>query len=162
MRRDVLLHDGLRAVSPLKVCSASDDPSTYGTEARTVTTEREKSCAERLPGELASRLEDIRAILAREDYDEPADDDDELPPLNEYGLGSEVRYSIRVELSTGGPADYVTAEVSGGEVLSARYHFADWFDHAEKRLEGAELDTVRDWLAALFDLDSLSMYVDPD
>lgn len=124
-----------------------------------MTTERETTCAERLPEHLAGRLEDLRAILAREDYDEG---DDELPPINEYGLGSEVRYSIRVELSTGGPADYVTAEVSAGEVLSARYHFADWFDHAEKRLEGNELDTVRDWLAALFDLDSLSMYVDRD
>lgn len=118
--------------------------------------ERQATCAERLPEHLAGRLDDLRAILAREDTDEG---DDELPPLNEYGLGSEVRYSIRVELSTGGPADYVTADVAHGEVLSATYHFADWFDHAERRLEGADFETVEQWLGALFDLDSLGEYV---
>jgi len=56
--------------------------------------------------------------------------------LDAYGLGVSIRHEIRVEVSTGGPADYLTAtiergrygwELAGGVV----YHFADWFDHAE-------------------------------
>jgi hypothetical protein len=120
-----------------------------------MTTEREPTCEQRLPDHLAGRLADIRAILAREDPDEG---DDELPSLNEYGLGSTVRYAIKVELSTGGPADYITATVDGGDVVNAQYHFADWFDHAEKGLSGDELATVEQWLGALFDLDSLASY----
>lgn len=119
--------------------------------------ERQATCAERLPANLDSRLADLRAMLAREEYDEG---DDELGPLNEYGLGSDVRYSIRVDLSTGGPADYVTATVDrDGDVLDATYHFADWFDHAERSLSGDDLATVEEWLGALFDLSSLSEYV---
>ena len=117
---------------------------------------RQPTCAERLPNELAGRIHDLDAMLSRDDPDEG---DDELPPINEYGLGSEVRYSIRVELSTGGPADYVTAIVAGGEVIDATYHFADWFDHAEKRLDGEDLAVVERWLGYLFDLDDMSMYV---
>lgn len=115
------------------------------------------SAAERLPGHLLSRLADLRAMLDRDDPDEG---DDELPALYDYGLGSEVRYSIRVDLSTGGPADYVTATVSAeGDVLDAQYHFADWWDHAQQSLTGPELRTVEEWLGALFDLSSLGEYI---
>lgn len=121
-----------------------------------MTDTRQPSCEEQLPDHLAGRLADLRAILAREDPDEG---DDELPPLNEYGLGSTVSYAIRVDLSTGGPADYVTATVRDGEVQTAAYHFADWFDHAERVLHGDDFDTIADWLAQLFDLDSLAEYM---
>lgn len=119
--------------------------------------ERQPTAAERLPDALTGRLADIRAMLDRED---PYEGDDDLPGLNEYGLGSTVRYSIKVELSTGGPADYVTADVEAGEVVTATYHFADWWDHAAERLTGPAFDTIAEWLGTLFDLDDLSMYVE--
>lgn len=115
------------------------------------------TCAERLPSYLASRLADLRAILDRDDPDEG---DDELPPMNEYGLALDVRYAIRFELSTGGPADYITATVDGGEIESAEYHFADWFDHAERALRDDELDTVSEYLARLVDLSDLAGMAD--
>lgn len=117
---------------------------------------KDESAAERLPRNLTGRLADIRAMLDRED---PDLGDDELPPLNEYGLGADVRYSIRVDLSTGGPADYITATVAHGDVLSAEYHFADWFDHDSRSLTGPEFETVAEYLGYLFDLDSLAEYV---
>ena len=114
------------------------------------------TCAERLPENLADRIGDLRVMLGRDD---PFEGDDDLPGLNDYGLGSEVRYAIRIDLSTGGPADYVTATVADGEVLNAQYHFADWFDHAEQSLGGEDFATVEQWLSTLFDLDSLGDYV---
>lgn len=58
---------------------------------------------------------------------------------------------FRVDLSTGGPADWLEVRTSGDtpvyesggepyEVESVTYHFADWFDHAARELEGVELD----------------------
>ena len=48
------------------------------------------------------------------------------------GVSTEVTVTLRVELSTGGPADYLTAELDprSGEVSNVLYHYAYWFDHA--------------------------------
>lgn len=118
------------------------------------------TCAERLPDHLAGRLADFRVMLAREDPDEAPDDIDEPGPLNEYALGVSVIYSVRVELSTGGPADYLTADVDAdGDIERIAYHYADWFDHAERYLDGDAFDTARDYIGATLDLSSLSEYI---
>lgn len=121
-----------------------------------LTAPAEPDCAARLPQHLAGRLDDLRAIL---DRDDPEEGDDERPGLSEYGLGSSFGYSVRVDLSTGGPADYVTATIQDGEARDVRYHFADWYDHAERQLDGDERETVERWLGSLFDLDSIAEYV---
>lgn len=121
-----------------------------------MTDTRQPSCAERLPDHLAGRLADFRAMLDRDDPDELPDDIDDPGPLSEYPLGVSVEYLVRVDLSTGGPADYLTATVSDGEVQTIRYHFADWFDHAERALDGDDFDTARDAIAYLVDLDGLA------
>lgn len=128
---------------------------------------RQPTCAERLPEHLAGRLADIRAILARDDPDEPTEaerDDINAPgPLNEYPLGASLAIAVRVELSTGGPADYITATVDHGEVTRAEYHFADWFDHAETALENDDLDVVAHFIDALYGgLDELAEHVKRD
>lgn len=116
------------------------------------------TCAERLPAHLAGRMADIRAMLARDDPDEG---DDELPGLGEYPLGASVALAVRIELSTGGPADYITATVDHGEVTRAEYHYADWFDHAQETLDRDELATVAAFIEALYgDLDELAAYRD--
>lgn len=95
----------------------------------------------------------MRTMLDREDREEG---DDELPPLNEYALGATVTYAVRIELSTGGPADYLTALIDHGEVQRVVYHFADWFDHAERVLDGDEERTATEFIEATFgDLDTL-------
>ncbi len=69
-------------------------------------------------------LEDARDWLR--DHDEA--DNDVL------GVSAEVAVTLRVELSTGGPADFLTAEldVADGSVSDVTYHFQDWFDGAKR------------------------------
>lgn len=125
-------------------------------------TEKQPTCADRLPDALAGRLADFRAMLDRDDPEEQtnSDDIDEPGPLSEYPLGASVRYAIRVELSTGGPADYLEAIADADGIERIAYHFADWFDHAERTLDGADFDTAERFIGALLDLDGLSAYVD--
>jgi hypothetical protein len=128
----------------------------------TTQTDRQPTCADRLPDHLRGRLADFRTMLDRDDPGEPTDPDDINEPgsLYEYPLGVSVSYAVRVELSTGGPADYLTATVSAGEVEHIAYHFADWGDHAERALDGDEFDTARDFIAQLVDLDDLGQQAD--
>lgn len=57
--------------------------------------------------------------------------------------------TFRVDLSTGGPGDWLEVQCSGStpayeggddtyEVERITYHFNDWFDHAERALEGRD------------------------
>ncbi len=82
--------------------------------------------------------------------DEESDDVDDIDTsimsesarevLDNYALSVEMVRTVKVLISTGGPADYLTAEVERGRyglerTTDVSYHFADWFDHAEMRLE---------------------------
>jgi len=59
----------------------------------------------------------------------------ESPELIEQSvLGVSTCVSMRIELSTGGPGDWLEAELDEREVLAVSYHFNDWFDHAERRV----------------------------
>lgn len=66
---------------------------------------------------------------------EQIDADQASERLGEYPLGLSVRRVMRVDLSTGGPGDWLEAELDDdGEVIAVDYHFNDWFDHAERRV----------------------------
>lgn len=129
------------------MCSAYDDPTTYE-RGTMMTTERQQSCAERLPSHLRGRLDDFERMIGRDDAEEG---DDDLGPLSEYPLWASVHFLIRVDLSTGGPADYLKAEVDeDGEIVHIDYHFADWFDHAQQALEGDDFETARYFIENLY------------
>lgn len=128
---------------------------------------RTDSCEARLPEHLASRLDDFRSMVGWLDAwaqtNHHGRQDTAQERLDNYPLAVDVRYSVRVELSTGGPADYLVAEVDGdGEVRSIAYHFADWFDHAAKVLDGDDFTAAERYIARTLDLSSLSMYVSRD
>lgn len=133
-------------------------------------TTRQATCAERLPDNLASRVEDFRSMVGWRDAWSRSDRraaeyryETAERRIQEYPLAVTVSYSVRVELSTGGPADYLVAEVdTDGGVRSIAYHFADWFDHAAVTLSGPDYDAARDYIAATIDLDSISAYVTAD
>lgn len=68
---------------------------------------------------------------------------------DEYPLGVSAKTVFRIDLSTGGPGDWLEVECSGDtpnyepagegehyEVEAITYHFNDWFDHAERTLSG--------------------------
>lgn len=91
---------------------------------------QEPTAAERLPQHLAGRadtLADLFDRMAEDDYSDEAHDEYHNLPLS-----VEVVRTIKVLLSTGGPADGLTIELDAdGDVSSVRYWFADWFDHAD-------------------------------
>ena len=142
---------------------------------------RERTCAERIGGQMADRLADFRAIAELQDADpmeahpdvsERAEDmageydpDTDLQEIageivRDYPLGVSRRTVFRVDLSTGGPADWLEVVCSGNtpayesggepyEVERIAYHFADWFDHAERQLDGAEFDAAERFVCSV-------------
>lgn len=56
--------------------------------------------------------------------------------LAEMPLSVEIVRHVKVLLSTGGPADWLDAELSDeDDIRTLEYHFADWFDHAQTYVE---------------------------
>ena len=120
-------------------------------------TVKQQTCEERIADAMASRAEYVGKLQAIGDnvstepqafdgdyQDEQLDSDAAWDRLRELPLGVSVERVLRIELSTGGPADYITAKLERGqygwELASASYHFADWFDHAERSIdEGSPL-----------------------
>ncbi|NDB56884.1 hypothetical protein EB001_00295 [bacterium] len=63
--------------------------------------------------------------------------------LMEFPLGFTIHKVVKIELSTGGPADYLEVFIDPeytDTVVRIVYHFADWFDHAE--MEVSENDPL--------------------
>lgn len=107
-----------------------------------------ETCADRIAKHLASRAEHVAELFAIADGDdvgevdgEEMDRDAAYDRLYELPLGISSSITFRVDLSAGGPADYLTAEVAKHERFGFElagpvvYHFADWFDHAEMTLD---------------------------
>lgn len=121
-------------------------------------TTKEETCAERIADQMQSREDYLNKLYeiadAGEetfsgDYGTFAGDYPDAPEelnseqaqerIDELPLGVSVEHVLRIELSTGGPADYITAKLDrtdyGWAVASAQYHFADWGDHAQRTIE---------------------------
>lgn len=79
---------------------------------------------------VAAVVESAREYLTRKRDDDNADEGEVL------GVSVKVTVELRVELSTGGPGDWLTAELDleDGTISDVRYHFAPWFDHADVRV----------------------------
>lgn len=112
---------------------------------------REASCAERLPEHLASRLEDFRAMETRERRASATDNDDRRDALytevSEYPLAVTVHRVWRIDISTGGPGDWIEVHTDDdNDPTRVEYHFQDWFDHASVALDGEERDAAL-WFA---------------
>lgn len=81
--------------------------------------------------------------------------------IAEYPLGTSSYRVFRVDLSTGGPGDWLEAKCSGDtpryepagddgehyEVETITYHFNDWFDHAERVLVGLDFLAAREFMS---------------
>lgn len=102
----------------------------------------EKTCAERIEDRLHGRAAQMLDLYDRAEAFDRGDSDDEdaaeeaRDEMWELPLSVEVVKTIKVLLSTGGPADGLTIELdTDGNVSSVRYWFADWFDHAETKVD---------------------------
>lgn len=82
--------------------------------------------------------------------------------LEQLPLGVSAQTVFRIDLSTGGPVDWLEVVCSGDtpryepagegehyEVERVVYHFADWFDHAERTLEGDEAEAAERFAATV-------------
>lgn len=130
---------------------------------------RQRTCEERIGENLESRVKHFAALVKASEA-ESVDDltDDELsdatneytPDRSEYEgergaenlreaaqtaiyelpLAVTTYKMVRVELSTGGPADWLEAQIDDdGDILRIEYVFQDWFDGARRTLDGSEL-----------------------
>jgi len=82
------------------------------------------TCQERIYDHFLDRETDLKVLLSRED-------DDAYDELSEYAMCIDIYKVVRIELSWGGPQDFLECKVVDDEVEEVTYHFADWFDHAE-------------------------------
>lgn len=111
-----------------------------------MTDNREATCAERIRDHLSGREGDMQEMFGATDPvnafylpDEEAQDE-KMAELHDYALGVSTYTVVRIDLSTGGPADWLEAKCCEGqhgclEVERVTYHFADWFDHAEEEVQ---------------------------
>lgn len=98
----------------------------------------EQTAAERITEYMQSRADTAAELYAIIDSDTPADVDgyetdpeSALDRINEWPLAVEVVRHVKVTLGTGGPADWLDAELDdNGDIRTLYYHFADWYDHA--------------------------------
>ena len=97
-----------------------------------------QSCSDRIQKYFDSRneyLEEVSEAMANgESYDGY---EDAVDAWNEFpmAISTEKITQIKIELSWGGPSDYIMVDVyDDGEIKSAEYHFADWFDHAKMNI----------------------------
>lgn len=101
------------------------------------------NCEERIDGEMADRLADLRGALE-------AERDDNEDAVDEYMEGvleiSAMHIKVRIGLSWGGPADgfYVYVDPVDYTIDYAEYYYQDWWDGAVRRLNDEELELVRD------------------
>jgi 2-phospho-L-lactate guanylyltransferase (CobY/MobA/RfbA family) len=76
---------------------------------------------------------------------------------DEYPLHASRMIVHRVELSTGGPGDWLEVFCDADEpreILRVVYHFNDWFDHAERTLSGDEERAAADFASYVLALDA--------
>ena len=112
---------------------------------------KDKTCAERITEHLQGRMADFRAY---QDELVAENGNDELPPVNEYPLGVGEAKVYSIDLSTGGPGDWLEVMVRAGEIIRAEYHFQDWGDHASQNLTGQEFKDAVTFAQNFIDLDA--------
>lgn len=89
-----------------------------------------------------------------EDTNEVTEDAQER--ITEYPLGVTIKTVVRVDLSTGGPGDWLEAILDDNKRPERiTYHFAPWFDHAELTLEGEDFDVAEAFIDACYPLDTI-------
>jgi shikimate 5-dehydrogenase len=109
---------------------------------------RNTTCEERVAPHLASRIEDIEAIYNALNNDggeidgEFCDYEAAYERLQGLPLAVEIKSTLVVQISAGGPSEQFEIEVErglhGGWVLNdneATYRFLDWFDGATRRTD---------------------------
>lgn len=93
------------------------------------------SCKDRIPMNMQSRESLLRDIYNACDDGSEYEGVDAIDALYDLALGISKYSIVRIELSWGGPADWLEAYVDTSgthpEMFKLEYHISDWFDHAQ-------------------------------
>ena len=109
------------------------------------TEQRNKTCAERIAEQRDSRIADFADMLNRAGGNGVSEEEQERAQeeIYETPLAVSVFRTVRIDLSTGGPGDWLEVQLdSENDPMRAEYHFNDWFDHASVTLEGDDYETA--------------------
>lgn len=102
--------------------------------------DRQKTCEELIAQQLKSRDDDLAGLYAVANGEaatfegEVMDEEEAHERLDTFALGISTYTVLRIDLSTGGPADWLEVKLDEGQVQNVTYHYADWFDHAEREV----------------------------
>ena len=92
---------------------------------------KQATCEERIDAHLNALEEDIASVIQGY-YD---GEEDGFEGWNNYPLAVSTRQETKIELSWGGPSDFLSVIHEGANVISVTYHFQDWFDGAVRPVE---------------------------
>ena len=92
---------------------------------------KELKCEDRIDDQLKD-LEESCADILKGYYD---GEDQGYEEWNNYPLAVTTRQETKIELSWGGPSDFLTVSHDRVEIYTVTYHFLDWFDGAIREVE---------------------------
>lgn len=102
------------------------------------TMSKEKTCSQLIYSkyeETNQMLEDLNDIIGDLESDSEAIDN-ALHEIGNFALEFETYKVLKILLSTGGPADWIEVKIDNDDdVTGMTYHYADWFDHAEMKVD---------------------------
>ena len=97
-----------------------------------------KTCAQLVESQMQERniqLEEWNDIIGDSEAN-PEHLEQALEELSSLALDIENLTIIKILMSTGGPADWIEVKVDNdGGIKGMTYHYADWFDHAETKID---------------------------
>ena len=94
-------------------------------------TTKEATCEERIDAHLNALEEDIASVIQGY-YD---GEEEGYEAWNNYPISVDTYKMTRIQLSWGGPSDFLDVKHDGHIVLAVTYHFQDWFDGAVRDVE---------------------------
>ena len=104
-----------------------------------------QTCADRIDHNLLGRLDDINQIIEASESGNSDASEQGISEWTEYPLDLTITPVLRVDLSTGGPADWFECYIDdeSKQIYRIEYHYADWFDHASVTLEGNQFTAAK-------------------
>ena len=92
---------------------------------------KELKCEDRIEDQLTS-LEESCTDLLKGYYD---GEEDGFENWNEFPLSVTTRQETKIELSWGGPSDFLSIVHDKDDIYTVTYHFLDWFDGATRAVD---------------------------
>ena len=96
-----------------------------------------KTCEQLVDSQMQDRneyLEGLNDIIGDNESDTEKVEE-ALREISEFPAGVESYKVIKITLSGGGPADWIEVKTDNESyILGMEYHYADWFDHAERKI----------------------------